>query len=153
MGEYLVTGGAGFIGSHIVEELLRRGGRVRVLDDFSSGKKENLSALSGRIDLIEGDVRDLSTCKRAVKGVDVIFHLLAAYEQSGEAKYLDRADHFARLGVRTFLGDGSPLPRASSRHDHYEAITRGDTLMMALLRLWQVQHRPKLKLRLVYSDR
>ena len=54
----LVTGGAGFIGSHIVEELLRRGDSVRVLDNFSSGKRENLVALSGMPEVFEGDLRD-----------------------------------------------------------------------------------------------
>ncbi len=84
---------------------------------------------------------------------DVIFHLLAAHELTGDKKYLQRADRFAQLAVEHFLGGDSPLPRASSRHGHYEAITRGDTLMMALLKLWQVQYRPDLELSMVYGDR
>ena len=84
---------------------------------------------------------------------DVVLHLLSAYELSGEPRYLERADHFAKLALECLLTDGSPLPRASSRHEHYEAITRADTLMLALLKLWQVQNRPQQKLSLIYCDR
>ena len=73
----LVTGGAGFIGSHIVEELLRRGDDVRVLDNFSSGKRENLEALPGEPEILEGDLRDAGTVKAAVRDVEVVFHLAA----------------------------------------------------------------------------
>jgi UDP-glucose 4-epimerase len=71
---YLVTGGAGFIGSNIVEELVRRGERVRVLDDFSTGKRENLSVLVDDIELAEGDLRDPSAVRQAVEGVDYVLH-------------------------------------------------------------------------------
>jgi len=71
---YLVTGGAGFIGSHICERLLADGHRVRVLDDFSSGKEENLNALGGEVELIRGDIRDLAVVARAMEGVEVVFH-------------------------------------------------------------------------------
>ncbi len=70
----LVTGGAGFIGSHIVERLLGEGHSVRVLDNFSTGRRENLAAFEGGVDLVEGDIRDLGTVGRAADGVDVIFH-------------------------------------------------------------------------------
>jgi UDP-glucose 4-epimerase len=73
----LVTGGAGFIGSHLVEGLLQHGWSVRVLDDFSSGNEENLAATCDRIDLLRGDVRDTAVLARAVVGADVIFHLAA----------------------------------------------------------------------------
>ena len=73
---YLVTGGAGFIGSNVVEALVRRGDRVRVLDDFSTGRRENLAAFDG-IDLIEGDLRDPEVVRRAVSGVDGVFHQAA----------------------------------------------------------------------------
>ena len=86
MGEFLVTGGAGFIGSHIVEELVKRDNRVRVLDNFSSGKKEHLSPFKDRIDLIEGDIRDISTCARAVKSIDVIFHQAAMTSVPGSVE-------------------------------------------------------------------
>jgi len=88
---------------------------------------------------------------------DVIWLMLAAHELTargtGRSKYLDRADHFARLALSMLFDGTSPLPKASSRHGHYEAITRGDTLMMALLKLWQVRSRPTLKVDLVYCDR
>jgi len=71
---YLVTGGAGFIGSNLVEALLAQGHNVRVLDNFSTGKRENLSAFEGRIDLIEGDLRVLDDVRRAVRDVEVVLH-------------------------------------------------------------------------------
>ena len=70
---YLVTGGAGFIGSNIAEALVRRGDRVRILDDFSTGRRENLSPLSG-VEVVEGDLRDPDAVRRAVAGVDGVFH-------------------------------------------------------------------------------
>ena len=70
MTTYLVTGGAGFIGSNIVAELLRRNETVRVLDNFSTGRSINLVNVLTDIELIEGDLRDLDTCHRAVAGVD-----------------------------------------------------------------------------------
>jgi nucleoside-diphosphate-sugar epimerase len=73
----LVTGGAGFIGSHLVEALLARGDRVRVLDNLSSGYLENLSAVIDQIELIEGDIRDEPTTQKATAGVDFVFHLAA----------------------------------------------------------------------------
>jgi nucleoside-diphosphate-sugar epimerase len=73
---YLVTGGAGFIGSHLVTELVRRGHRVRVLDSLITGKRDNLAHLP-RIDFLEGDVADLDTCRDAVKGIDFVLHQAA----------------------------------------------------------------------------
>jgi len=77
MAFFLVTGGAGFIGSHIIEELLRRKHRVRVLDNFSTGKRENLEVFLHKIDLVEGDVRDPVAVKEAVRGVDYTLHQAA----------------------------------------------------------------------------
>jgi UDP-N-acetylglucosamine/UDP-N-acetyl-alpha-D-glucosaminouronate 4-epimerase len=77
MGEqilYLVTGGAGFIGSHIVEALVRRGDRVRVLDNLITGKRSNLEPFASKVEFIEGDIRDFETTRSAVKGVGIIFH-------------------------------------------------------------------------------
>jgi nucleoside-diphosphate-sugar epimerase len=76
---YLVTGGAGFIGSHIVQTLLEQGESVRVLDNFSTGKRENLEPLTqqfngDRLEILEGDLRDASCVEEAVRGVEVIFH-------------------------------------------------------------------------------
>jgi nucleoside-diphosphate-sugar epimerase len=77
MALYLVTGGAGFIGSSIAEALLAQGDRVRVLDDFSSGRRVNIETLPGKVELIEGTIVDPATVEQAVKGVDVIFHQAA----------------------------------------------------------------------------
>lgn len=70
----LVTGGAGFIASHIVDELLRRGERVRVLDNFSTGREENLSAAAPDIELLRGDIRDAAAVRAAVAGAQVVIH-------------------------------------------------------------------------------
>jgi len=77
MKKFLVTGGAGFIGSHIVDALVARGHFVRVLDNFSSGKKENLRRSYKKIEIIRGDIRSCASCRRATKGVDVVLHQAA----------------------------------------------------------------------------
>jgi nucleoside-diphosphate-sugar epimerase len=77
MAHFLVTGGAGFIGSHIVDELVERGDKVRVLDNFATGKRGNLAHCADRIELVEGDIRDLETCRRACAGVDFVLHQAA----------------------------------------------------------------------------
>jgi nucleoside-diphosphate-sugar epimerase len=74
---YLVTGGAGFIGSHIVDELLSRGHPVKVLDNFSTGRRSNIAHVAGDIDLVEGDVRSYERANAAVRGADVVIHLAA----------------------------------------------------------------------------
>jgi len=77
MSRFLVTGGAGFIGSHIVDELIRRKHRVRVLDNFSSGKIENLANSRNAIDIIKGDIKSKTTCIKATKGIDFVLHQAA----------------------------------------------------------------------------
>ncbi len=74
---YLVTGGGGFIGSHLVEELVRRGERVRVLDNFATGRRENIAPWLARIELVEGDLCDLPAVRRAVDGVSYVLHQAA----------------------------------------------------------------------------
>jgi nucleoside-diphosphate-sugar epimerase len=74
---YLVTGGAGFIGSNIVDELVRRGHTVTVLDDFSSGKEENLVAVRDKIHLLRGSICDLDAAREACRGADYVLHLAA----------------------------------------------------------------------------
>lgn len=74
MRTFLVTGGAGFIGSNIAQSLLARGDKVRVLDNLSTGHKSNVAAAGSGIELIEGDITDAATVAKAVKGVDCIFH-------------------------------------------------------------------------------
>ncbi len=73
----LVTGGAGFLGSHLAEALVRLGHDVRVLDDFSSGRTAHLVALTGRVEVVVGDVADADVVRPAVHGVDYVFHLAA----------------------------------------------------------------------------
>jgi nucleoside-diphosphate-sugar epimerase len=71
---YLVTGGAGFIGSHIVERLVQDGHSVRVLDDFSAGKEENLAPMIDKIELVRGDIRNMEVVRDAVKDMEIVFH-------------------------------------------------------------------------------
>ena len=71
MPRYLVTGGAGFIGSHIAEALLARNESVRILDDLSTGYQQNLAHLEGEIEFLQGDIRDNALVERAVEGVEV----------------------------------------------------------------------------------
>jgi UDP-glucose 4-epimerase len=77
MAHYLVTGGGGFIGSNIAQALIERGQAVRVLDNFSTGRRQNLSDLENKIELIEGDIRDRATAERAVEGIDYVLHQAA----------------------------------------------------------------------------
>ena len=74
MSIYLVTGGAGFIGSHIVEALVAEGKRVRVLDDFSTGSRSNLAHLGSQVEIVEGDLTNLETVREATEGVEVVYH-------------------------------------------------------------------------------
>ena len=76
MALYLVTGGAGFIGSHMAEELVRRGDRVRVVDNLVTGKRQNLAHIA-HVDFMEGDLADLDVARRAVDGVDFVLHQAA----------------------------------------------------------------------------
>jgi len=74
---HLVTGGAGFIGSHIVERLLANGEKVRILDNFSTGKPANVAPFQGRVELVEGDLRDPAALARAVAGCEVVYQQAA----------------------------------------------------------------------------
>src|SRR5688572_28387220 len=76
MAHYLVTGGAGFIGSHLAEELLRRGERVRIVDSLITGKRQNLAHLK-QAEFLEGDLADLEVAQRAVAGIDFVLHQAA----------------------------------------------------------------------------
>jgi nucleoside-diphosphate-sugar epimerase len=116
---YLVTGGAGFIGSHLVERLLTDGHQVVVLDDFSTGRRENLEPFAKDIRLIEGTVTDSGTCAKAVDGVDFVLHQAALgsvprsladparthdVNATGTLRLLDAA---RRMTVRRFVYAGS----------------------------------------------
>jgi len=77
MPRYLITGGAGFIGSNIAHALVARDESVRILDDFSSGRPQNLEGIVGRIEIVRGDLRDPDTVAQAVRGVEIVLHQAA----------------------------------------------------------------------------
>src|SRR5579862_2158185 len=79
----LVTGGASFIGSHLVDKLARMGAKVVVADDLSSGRLENLRDSIERIEFLEGDLRERSFARHAMRGVDTVFHLAACHGGRG----------------------------------------------------------------------
>ncbi len=86
----LVTGGAGFIGSHLVEALVGAGAKVRVLDDLSTGNRSNLTPVLDRVDLVIGDIRDADLCLRAVEDINIIFHQAAFVSVPDSLKKPDR---------------------------------------------------------------
>ncbi len=112
MARFLVTGGAGFIGSHIAEALVKRGDQVRILDNLSTGRLENIGEFRDSVDFLEGDICDPAVVRRAVQGVDVVFHqaALASVPHSVEAPLDSHAacatgtltvlDEARRAGVR-----------------------------------------------------
>jgi UDP-glucose 4-epimerase len=77
MPRFLITGGAGFIGSNLAHALTARGEPVRILDDFSTGRAQNLSGIEDRIEILRGDIRDPATAGRAVEGIEVVLHQAA----------------------------------------------------------------------------
>jgi len=119
MRRFLVTGGAGFIGSHLATALIERGDPVRVLDNFSTGHRHNLEHLGDRVEVIEGDVLDPAVVARAVAGVDCVYHqaALASVPRSVEAPLetnaacvtgtLNVLDAARRGGVRRVVYAGS----------------------------------------------
>jgi len=131
MAVYLVTGGAGFIGSHVVEELVRREHRVRVLDNFSTGREANLAAVRGQIELCRGDIRDLDKIRPCCEGVEYVVHeaALASVDRSvadpltSNAVNIDgtlnvlvaardaRVKRVVFAGSSSAYGNGSGLPR------------------------------------------
>jgi nucleoside-diphosphate-sugar epimerase len=139
---FLVTGGGGFIGSNLVEALLARGEEVRALDDFSSGRRENLARApewaaqgGGRYTLIEGDIRDPATCERTLAGVDFVLHQAAvpsvprsiedptstnAVNVGGTLNLLEAA---RRADVRRFV-----LASSSSLYGESETLPKVETM-------------------------
>src|SRR5438874_1572540 len=99
----LVTGGAGFIGSHLLEALLARGHGVRVLDNFSTGRLENLAEAEDRIELVRGSLMDHNVVREATEGVDYVFHLAAP--AAGEPSLADPmgAHHCGATGTLHLL--------------------------------------------------
>ncbi len=99
----LVTGGAGFIGSHLVEQLLDRGDEVVVLDDFSTGRHINLEPFEGRFELIEDTVTDPAVCRRAMAGVSVVFHQAALGSVPRSVADPGRTHHVNATGTLNLL--------------------------------------------------
>jgi UDP-glucose 4-epimerase len=130
-GRVLVTGGAGFIGSHLVEALLDEGHRVRVADDLSTGRRENLAHVAGRFEWVEGDLADFEICRRAAEGVGYVFHQAAIpsvprsvaepirSHQSGPTATLNLLEAARQAGAQRFMlaasssayGDTEELPK------------------------------------------
>jgi UDP-glucose 4-epimerase len=96
MATYLVTGGAGFIGSSIAEALLAKGARVRILDDFSTGRRSNFEGLKGDVELIEGSIVAPETVARAMKDVEVVFHEAAI---PSVARSVENPQYSLQVGV------------------------------------------------------
>lgn len=127
----LVTGGAGFIGSHLVEALVRRGEKVRVLDNLSEGRLDNLAAVRKKIEFIQDDVRNLATLRRALRGVQIVYHQAALrsvpksvgspllYHEVNATATLQLLQLAKEAGVRRVVyassssvyGDRAPLPQ------------------------------------------
>lgn len=127
----LVTGGAGFIGSHLVEALLGEGYRVRVVDNLATGRLTNLAHLEGRFEWFEGNVADFAVCRRAVAGANYVVHQAAipsvprsvkeplSSHESGPTATINMLEAAREVGVRRFLfaasssayGDTTELPK------------------------------------------
>jgi nucleoside-diphosphate-sugar epimerase len=100
---FLVTGGAGFIGSHLVRRLIGGGARVRVLDQFTSGRRENLASLTDRIELHEGDISDLATVRRAITDVEYVLHLAALVSVPESIERPERSFAVNLIGTHNIL--------------------------------------------------
>jgi UDP-glucose 4-epimerase len=115
MATHLITGGLGFIGSHLAEALVRRGERVRVLDNLDTGRRENLAGVSESLEFVRGDIRDPDSLRNALGDVEVVFHqaALASVPRSLEAPLDTHAvcvtgtlmllDQARRMGVKRFV--------------------------------------------------
>jgi nucleoside-diphosphate-sugar epimerase len=99
----LVTGGAGFIGSHLVRALVAEGAKVRVLDNFSTGSRINLYDVDRRVEMQEGDIRNAIACRNACRGIDTLFHLAAYISVPGSVRDPVTADAINMGGTLNLL--------------------------------------------------
>ena len=159
MTRFLVTGGAGFIGSHLASALLARGDRVRVLDDFSTGREENLSQLGGaeRVELVRGSLVDADSCARACQGVEGVFHQAAQVSvplsiEAPERSYEVNVTGTLRLleaargaGVKRVVyaassaayGESEVLPKVEDMpHDPRSPYAAGKLAAEQMMRVW-----------------
>jgi UDP-glucose 4-epimerase len=119
-GRYLVTGGCGFIGSHLTVALVRRGDTVRVLDSLATGRRANLAEVAGDVEIVEGDVCDLEAVRRAVTGVEYVLHqaALASVQRSVddplETHHADATGTLNVLSAAQQAGAGRVLYAASA---------------------------------------
>jgi nucleoside-diphosphate-sugar epimerase len=138
MARFLVTGGAGFIGSSLVRCLLKDGAQVRVVDDFSTGLRENLEQVKDRIELIEGDLADMRVAQRAMGGIDFVLHQAAipsvprsiedpiSSHRANITATLNllvaardaRVKRFVFAGSSSVYGDAETLPKVETMHEN-----------------------------------
>lgn len=155
MSRYLVTGGAGFVGSNIVEELVRRGEAVRIIDDFSTGKRENLSGFDGALEVVEADIRDAAAVHRAMRGVDYVLHqaALASVQRSVDnpvatnevnvtgtlnllqAARAESVKRFVFASSSSIYGDSTELPK----HERMPANPKSPYALTKLTGEWYVR--------------
>ena len=107
MGRYLVTGGAGFIGSHLCHRLCAEGHAVRVLDDLSTGRRENLAEILGEIEFVEGDIRDAALLAEVVQQVDCVLHHAAIVSVPASSRAAPRRSGSQRRGNAAAVGSGA----------------------------------------------
>ena len=142
--KFLITGGAGFIGSNIVEALLKMGYFVRCLDDFSTGKMENIQEFmnNSKFELLKGDIRDFDTCLKACEGIDYVSHQAAwgsvprsidmplVYEDINIGGTLNMMEASRQQGVKRFVyassssvyGDEPNLPKIEERIVEFKPV-------------------------------
>jgi UDP-glucose 4-epimerase len=132
----VVTGGAGFIGSHLVEALLNEGLRVRVVDNLSTGHRENLAHVAGRFEWVEGDLADLDVCRRAAEGAEFVFHEAAIpsvprsvrepllSHHSGPTATLNMLEAARQAGVKRFM-----FAASSSAYGNTDELPKHEGMM------------------------
>ena len=145
MPHYLVTGGAGFIGSHLCEELVRRGERVRVVDSLITGKRQNLAHLP-QVEFMEGDLADIDVARRAVHGIEYVLHQAAipSVPRSVEDPLTsNRANIDASLNILVAARDANVkrlvYAGSSSAYGNSEVLPKVETMPTAPLSPYAVQ--------------